>query len=503
MGLGFMFTYLCVSAVMLFLYFQWTRRKMYAKLASMSGPYKLPLIGHAHKFYNTKPEALADTLKYFGAFPPPVCIQMGPLPHIAIFDPEHLQVILHSQNCLAKSIHYKFMGVPGTLISAPVPTWKVQRKALNPSLGPVILSTFIPVFNKKSATLVRLLEKHVGKPERDFTKDICKCTLDQIYVTAFGCDFDMQETPDGDNTVDLMGKFMKLLAARFFTVWKYPDFIYRMTEAYREENATRKYYHDNITVKLVQKIHDDEKLAKSIEENQLSEDVGRKKPQNFVECLLKYMHNFGIDSRKEVYPHIDMTLFAGNDTTAKTISSILLLLAIHQEVQERCYQEIMEVCPGDDQFVTAEDIANLPYLDMVCKETMRLYPVVPIMGRITTGDVKLNDEHTIPAGCTIIIGTYQIHRNTRVWGPNADKFDPDNFLPDNAAKRHPYSFIPFSAGPRNCMGMRYAWLSLKTTIVYVLRKYRLRTSITADEVRISYGVMLNIANGCMLTLEAR
>lgn len=63
-----------------------------------------------------------------------------------------------------------------------------------------------------------------------------------------------------------------------------------------------------------------------------------------------------------------------------------------------------------------------------------------------------NSNHVLPAGATIIIGTFKVHRLEEVYGPNAEKFDPDNFLPEKAANRHYYAFIPFSAGPRSCVG---------------------------------------------------
>lgn len=59
---------------------------------------------------------------------------------------------------------------------------------------------------------------------------------------------------------------------------------------------------------------------------------------------------------------------------------------------------------------------------------------------------------TIPAGAGAVVGSFAIHRSERVWGPNAKEFDPDRFLPERAAKRHPVSFIPFSYGSRNCIG---------------------------------------------------
>lgn len=96
-----------------------------------------------------------------------------------------------------------------------------------------------------------------------------------------------------------------------------------------------------------------------------------------------------------------------------------------------------------------------------------------------------------------------MHRDPNIWGPNAEQFNPDNFLPENAAKRHPYAYLPFSAGPRNCMGLRYARIAMKVTAAHILKKYRLRTSLTLEELRVSYGVMLNIANGVLMSLEKR
>ncbi|XP_062712914.1 cytochrome P450 4C1-like isoform X2 [Aedes albopictus] len=498
-----MLTYICASVILALFYFRYSRKKMSTKLASMSGPRRMPVLGHALNFLTATPRAIAGTLKYFSEFPSPVCIHMGPLPHVAIFDPEQLQVVLHSQNCLDKSIQYSFLRVSETLISAPGHLWKNQRKALNPSFGPAILTTFADIFNNKCAILTERLEQYAGKPERNFYRDISKCTLDQIYATAFGCDFNMQNSLDGERSLDLQEAYMKVMANRFFSVWKYPDFIYKWTAGYKKELELRRIYHETITCKLVDQVSVEDKLHTKDDMSFKTEETGKRIPENFIECLVKYLRAEGETSKDAVYPHIDMTVFAGNDTSAKTICSILLMLAIHPEVQERCYQELMEICPDKDQQISYKDAANLTYLEMVCKETMRLLPAVPLMARITTGDIKLNDQHTIPANCTIIMGIFQIHRDPRIWGPKADDFDPDNFLPDNVAKRHPYSYIPFSAGPRNCIGTRYAYLSSKIMVGSILRKYRLKTSLTMDKLRISCGLLLHISNGCQMAIEKR
>ncbi|XP_021707901.1 probable cytochrome P450 313a4 [Aedes aegypti] len=492
--------YICAGVIIVVSYVHWTRRKMYKTLATMSCPKTLPLIGHAHKFFNATAESIADGLKFFAEFPSPVVIHLGPSPQVAIFDPEQARIVLNSQNCLDKAFFYSFLRVPGTLISSPGPLWRSQRKALNSSLGPAILGSFIPIFNNKSAILVDLLEKYAGEPERDFSVDIAKCFLDQIYETAFGCNFSMQTSPEGDKTVDMMGDYMHIVSKRFFTIWQYPEVLYRMTDAYKTEQALLKAHHE-ITENIVRQVKFHEQI--NMTDEKFAALDGSSKTHNFIECLVKYMRTSIHTSQADIFSHIDMTLFAGNDTTAKSLSYVLLLMAMHPEVQERCYQEVMEVCPGEERFISAEDTANLTYLDMVCKEGMRLFPVVPIMARVTNNDVKLDEHHTIPANCNIILGVYQMHRDPNIWGPNAEQFNPDNFLPENAAKRHPYAYLPFSAGPRNCMGLRYARIAMKVTAAHILKKYRLRTSLTLEELRVSYGVMLNIANGVLMSLEKR
>lgn len=199
----------------------------------------------------------------------------------------------------------------------------------------------------------------------------------------------MQVSPDGERSIDLLEAYIKLMVARFFTVWKYPEFIYRMTKSYKREQEILKTYHETIIMKLVRAVNFEEKLNKS-SDDLANEDIGTKKPQIFIDGLIKLMREGQQVAKEDIFQQIDMILFAGNDTTAKTTSFILLMLAMYPEVQERCYQEIVEVCPGEDQIVSAEDAAHLTYLEMVCKETMRLFPVGPILARVTTGDIKLD-----------------------------------------------------------------------------------------------------------------
>ena len=96
------------------------------------------------------------------------------------------------------------------------------------------------------------------------------------------------------------------------------------------------------------------------------------------------------------------------------------------------------------------DYKKTNLLDRAIKEALRLYPPVATIGRVLLEDCDIGDA-VLPKGTTINLILYCIHRDEEQF-PDPEKFDPDRFLPENIAKRHPFAYIPFSAGPRNCIG---------------------------------------------------
>jgi cytochrome P450 family 4 len=111
-------------------------------------------------------------------------------------------------------------------------------------------------------------------------------------------------------------------------------------------------------------------------------------------------------------------------------------------------------------------------------------------------------EFTVPAGSTAHLHIYFLHRNPDQF-PNPEKFDPDNFLPERVAKRHPYAYIPFSAGPRNCIGQKFALLEEKTVLSCILRHYKLCSLDKREEMKLVGDLILRPENGVRLTLSLR
>jgi cytochrome P450 len=93
------------------------------------------------------------------------------------------------------------------------------------------------------------------------------------------------------------------------------------------------------------------------------------------------------------------------------------------------------------------------------------------------------------------------HLRKDVWGEDANEFNPDHFAPH--IKRHLYSYLPFSAGPRMCLGYKYAYMSMATSVAYIIRNYKVTTSLTLDSLKWDYNVTLHLMNKHMVRLEKR
>ena len=112
----------------------------------------------------------------------------------------------------------------------------------------------------------------------------------------------------------------------------------------------------------------------------------------------------------------------------------------------------------------------MQYLERVIKESLRILPSVPLIMRNFPEEGDFCGKQ-LPAGTTLVINILGLHRDPRHW-PDPLTFDPDRFLPERSEGRHPYCYLPFSAGSRDCIGKKYAMMQMKVLLATMLRTYR-------------------------------
>jgi len=191
-----------------------------------------------------------------------------------------------------------------------------------------------------------------------------------------------------------------------------------------------------------------------VQKKQNATDESKSDPEmNIVINRAMELFRKGDISYTDVKSECCIMIAAGYDTSALTVYHTLFLLATHPEHQIAVFEELVDVFPTAGDFeVTYSDMQKLIYLERVMKETLRLIPAIPITARATKNDVRLSNGVLLPKGVVIGIDIFHTHRKPEVWGPDASKFNPDNFLPKNIEKRHSYAFVPFARGKRNCIG---------------------------------------------------
>lgn len=197
-------------------------------------------------------------------------------------------------------------------------------------------------------------------------------------------------------------------------------------------------------------------------------------------------------------------IFAGNDTSALTTSHAILMLAMHSDIQKRAFNEISQVYADTPigEPTTYEHVAKLNYLEQIIRETLRLYPVAPYLLRYCTSDTKIS-KCVVPRGATIVVSLYSMQRNPDIWGPHANQFDPDHFSPEQMSKRNPNAFAPFSLGARNCIGMRYAYISMKIMIANLLRQYEFSTNLKMEDITTKFEITMKLVCGDMVKVVKR
>ncbi|GAB0086091.1 hypothetical protein DMENIID0001_000810 [Sergentomyia squamirostris] len=207
-------------------------------------------------------------------------------------------------------------------------------------------------------------------------------------------------------------------------------------------------------------------------------------------------------TEKEVIGEINTIIATGFETTATTTINCILAMAMFPECQDMIYEEIKSLKWNKDDDVQYEDMSKFEYLDRFIKETLRFIPTIPFITRTTSASLQI-EKYEIPKGVTILIILSTLLKDKESWGPTADQFDPNRFLPENITKVHRYAYIPFSTGPRNCIGIKYANIFLKTILIHLVSNFKFHTDLRMSDLRYEASVSAKLINKPMVYVEKR
>jgi len=235
-------------------------------------------------------------------------------------------------------------------------------------------------------------------------------------------------------------------------------------------------------------------------DNSINEEVINSKPKvNFIiDQLINHEEKFSDD---EIREHLLTFLITASETTANLVSAAIMYMAIHQDIQQRAFDEIID--GFDDAELSYERLSAFKYLEMVLKETLRLFSPLPIAAREAFEDCDVGIGRTLKKGTEIYLLNYILHQRKDIYGEDARRFNPENFSPENIAKRDSHSFLPFGFGLKNCIGNRYSMIAAKVFIAKLLKSFKFETSLQEEDMKMKLAFIGKLAVDYSVTISRR
>ncbi|XP_037517688.1 cytochrome P450 4V2 [Rhipicephalus sanguineus] len=420
---------------------------------------------------------------------------IGMLPIVVLHTPEAVEPLLSSKDNLAKPDMYNFIAAwlgPNNLLTSRGEPWRQKRKVFTPAFHARVLDIYMDVFHSNSEAFVDQIERSMRtSPNEPFCcfKGLQKCFVDIMARVCMGVELHTQK--DERNFFgNCFNRLSYLTAVRGCRPWLWMQQVYDLTKEGKVFKST---------VQKMQKFSYSvlrERKEWLLKNHSTNTDIGLKKdstafesPSLFLDSLLSYNIRDPSYSIEEVKNDVDSIIFAGTDSTASGVSWTIYLLGLHPSKLANVHEELDRVLGRDkDGVISSEDLLQLNYLECCLKESLRLYPPFPLFGRKLEHDMIIDGYH-LPEGLTCFVNLYSLHRDPRHFR-QPDSFLPERFLSEEFAQRHPYSYVPFSAGPKNCLGQRFFMQEAKLLLAKVLSKFTVESTTPVEELKITYEVVL-------------
>ncbi|XP_072026094.1 cytochrome P450 4X1-like [Amphiura filiformis] len=404
---------------------------------------------------------------------------LGPfMPGVVLYHPEACRAVLTKSEPKQEEI-MRFLRewIGDGLVVSHGKKWQRNRNLVTPAFHNAGLRPYVSIFSKCAFVLVNKW-KEMGKDgpvSIETFEHMNLLTLDNLMRSIYSLETNCQTTGVNDTSpyVIAVRRIIDLFFRRFVNPWLYSDFIYNMTENGKE---FRKH------MRTAQAFSASTVRKRRLQRLEGREGFGNRKRQfkDFLEILLDARDADGNGlSEVEIQNEVDTFTVGGYETTATCSSWALYCLAKYPIFQEKCREEVDEFMDrkGTDD-IEWQDLHSLEYVGQFLRESQRVLPTVPFVLRRLTQPHTMDDGRVIPTDTTVYISMSGLHVNPSAWD-HPEVFDPDRFSAENISRIPSHAFLPFSAGPRNCIGQHFAVNEVKTTLAILLRYFQ----ILPDEAR--------------------
>ena len=320
-----------------------------------------------------------------------------------------------------------------------------QRRLLQPAFVPSRVNTYDTIVSEYTA---KMLDNWRDGEIRDLSEEMTDVTMFIAARTLFNADVAEDARKVGRAIADIQRCVMKNYSRGFM----FPNFV--PIEVNRTMNRAIRDF-DDVVMAII------DKRRKGEYQDQ----------KDILSILLQPDEETGeLMDMRQIRDEVATLFGAGHETTSHALTWTWCLLAQHPEIQEKLYEEVTRVL--GDRIPTADDMEELRYVQMVFMEGMRIYPPVWVLNsRQPAQEVELGG-YRIPAGELLFISPYAMHHQERYF-PDPEKFNPERFAPENEKNIKRYTYIPFGAGPRVCIGNNFALMEGTLILAYIARRFRM------------------------------
>ena len=418
-----------------------------------------------------------------------VRLRFGPYDYYVVNSAEgakHLLVDNHKN--YVKSRNYQALRVVlgDGLITSEGDFWRRQRKLVQPAFHRERLAGFAATMaDDTAAMLARWRSEGAIGGELDLQAEMLRLTFRIVGRTLFSVDVDGDAEPIGRAinvalqwAEDFSGSIVKIPTwvptpsnVRFGRARRVLDEL--VMRIIRERRESRQDRPDLLSMLMAATFEGDDAGAAHAQKSETMDD-------------------------RQLRDEVMTLVLAGHETTANALTWAFYLLSKHPDVERRMHREVVDVL--GDRAPTFEDLPKLRYTQMVVQETMRLYPPVWIFEREAIAEDRIG-PYAIPKGAVVAVSPWALHRNEAYWS-NPEGFDPERFSQAEIERRPRHAYLPFSVGPRVCVGNSFAMMEAQIILAAVVQRHRLEL-VPSQDIELDPKITLRPKHGLRMMVRAR